>query len=855
MLDTISCAGITGQIEIANTNIKDLEGLQYFEALSYVTIKNNSNLIRIPSLQPLRICTQLKIIFNSSLTTIQAPLPDELYLIEAGYMSATVLPDLPPRLSSVKVYNMPLITLPTLPSLFLQELVVSSTNITSLPQLPSTLKYLTCTGNNNIVALPTLPSLLTFLDCSQNRLTSLPSLPTGIITLKCYYNQLTSLPLLPASLGMLQTSNNRLSGLPSLPGSLYHLDCGTNPLGHLPDLPGGLTYLACPGNSLTGLPELPATLGVLRCNGNDIKCFPFLPIGLRELTFDPADVSCLPNKPSSCWINGLSSSQSSSIAICNATNNANQCRSFPIIKGNVFFDNNQNGVKDMDEPAKANMKLNLTGGYFTYTDVNGKFEISTDTLGTYTITPTAPLYYNVVPATAIYNFNTYDTLVSKDYALQANSIKDSLAIKLTTLNWAARPGFSFPYLISYENAGTTTLSPNVIFNYDNTKLLYDSSSNAAVINNGSNLSLNIGSFVPGQQENFIAYFRVKPTIAIGDSLFAKATISDNSIITADSSKVFLRGSFDPNDKQATPELSPLQVANGTYIDYTIRFQNTGNDTAFNVVISDTLASELLANTLKVVNTSHSCKTTVKGNVVFFEFFNILLPDSNVNEIKSHGFVSFRIQPHPSVPSGATINNKASIYFDYNAPVITNTASTFIKPFVVVPVKLISFSAVPQNDNTVSLYWNTANEINSKHFIIERGPDGLLFNSITSVAAKGMASNNYSVNVADNNNGIVFYRLKMVDNDGKFSYSPIIKIDRRKNAAGFSVLTNPVKDILIINTTDRLLNNTSANIINTQGAVVKSFNVKEGSQTINIRDLPSGIYYLRTFNGNSRFMIR
>jgi uncharacterized repeat protein (TIGR01451 family) len=540
--------------------------------------------------------------------------------------------------------------------------------------------------------------------------------------------------------------------------------------------------------------------------------------------------------------------------LCNPTNNVNQCQSFPVISGYVFYDNNNNEIKEINEPYKANVKIEFSNGNIAYTTNNGYFEIGTNSLGTYTITPTAPNYYNVVPSSSTYNFTTYDTIVSKDYALQANTIKDSLAIKLTAIS-RARPGFSFPYLISYENAGTTTLSPNIVFNYDDTKLIYDSSSNAAVVNNGNNLSLSVGSFVPGQQQNFTAYFKVKPTVAIGDSLFAKATINDNTVTAADSSKVVIRGSYDPNDKQATPELSPLQVANGTYIDYTIRFQNTGNDTAFNVVISDTLASELLVNTLEMVSSSHTCKTTVKDNIVFFEFLNILLPDSNVNEIKSHGFVSFRIKPHPSVPSGETINNKAAIYFDYNAPVITNTAATFIKPFSIIPIKLISFSAVPQTDNTTTLYWNTVNEINTKHFVIEQSTDGVRFNSISNVVAKGKANNNYAATVADANNSQFYYRLKIVDNDGTFSYSPVIKIDRRKNTSGISVLTNPVKDFIIINTNDRSLNNTQCSIINTLGAVVKNFIITQGSQTIDVNELPNGVYYLRTINGSQKILIK
>jgi len=188
-------------------------------------------------------------------------------------------------------------------------------------------------------------------------------------------------------------------------------------------------------------------------------------------------------------------------------------------------------------------------------------------------------------------------------------------------------------------------------------------------------------------------------------------------------------------------------------------------------------------------------------------------------------------------------------------VITNTAGTLIKDFIVLPLKLISFSAVPQNDNTTSLYWTTANEINTRHFIIERSPDGLRFSSIRNIFAKGQANNYYNAVVTDAITGIAFYRLKIMDNDGSFVYSPLVKIDRRKNTTGFTVLSNPVKEVVIINTTDRSLHNTQASIINMQGRLVKVFALKEGNQRIDIRELPAGIYNLRTTNGTVRILIQ
>jgi uncharacterized repeat protein (TIGR01451 family) len=155
----------------------------------------------------------------------------------------------------------------------------------------------------------------------------------------------------------------------------------------------------------------------------------------------------------------------------------------------------------------------------------------------------------------------------------------------------------------------------------------------------------------------------------------------------DSSSTFdiVSTSFDPNDKQATPQLTPEQVTAGKRINYTIRFQNTGTDTAFNIVIADTLSSLLQDSTLQMIGSSKPCKVTVTGNVVFFEFLNVLLPDSGINSIGSNGYVSFSVQPKTSVNS-SSIPNTASIYFDYNVPVATNTATTLIQePNTVVPV--------------------------------------------------------------------------------------------------------------------------------------------------------------------------
>ena len=135
------------------------------------------------------------------------------------------------------------------------------------------------------------------------------------------------------------------------------------------------------------------------------------------------------------------------------------------------------------------------------------------------------------------------------------------------------------------------------------------------------------------------------------------------------------GSFDPNDKQAFPIGVDNQhfIEPNTPLDYQIRFQNTGTDTAFTVVIKDTLAVWLDPTTVRPGAASHPYTWTLSGaGILTFTFDNILLPDSNVNELKSHGFVQFYVDQVKDVPLGTLLQNRAGIYFDFNEPVITNT---------------------------------------------------------------------------------------------------------------------------------------------------------------------------------------
>ncbi len=144
-------------------------------------------------------------------------------------------------------------------------------------------------------------------------------------------------------------------------------------------------------------------------------------------------------------------------------------------------------------------------------------------------------------------------------------------------------------------------------------------------------------------------------------------------------------SYDPNIKSTTPAgLGEEHFIDSDWeLDYTIQFQNTGNDVAYQVVIKDTLSEKLDWSTLRVKGASHSFTWSLNPQrELVFVFSDINLPDSTSNEPESHGYVQYSILPLASILPGEQIENRAGIYFDFNEPIITNTVfHTIRKPVV------------------------------------------------------------------------------------------------------------------------------------------------------------------------------
>jgi uncharacterized repeat protein (TIGR01451 family)/uncharacterized repeat protein (TIGR02543 family) len=136
----------------------------------------------------------------------------------------------------------------------------------------------------------------------------------------------------------------------------------------------------------------------------------------------------------------------------------------------------------------------------------------------------------------------------------------------------------------------------------------------------------------------------------------------------------INNSFDPNDKAVAEGIGAEgYIIDGEELHYFIRFQNTGNDTAYNVIVIDTLNENLDVSTFQFLEASHSVNVSfLSNNIINFRFEDIDLVDSIHNEPMSHGFIAYKVKTKTGLAHGTEIRNTAHIYFDFNPAVATNT---------------------------------------------------------------------------------------------------------------------------------------------------------------------------------------
>ncbi|MFN3874549.1 MAG: T9SS type A sorting domain-containing protein, partial [Flavobacteriales bacterium] len=348
------------------------------------------------------------------------------------------------------------------------------------------------------------------------------------------------------------------------------------------------------------------------------------------------------------------------------------------VSGRVYVDETPDCAMAFFENKVPDCIVEVTPGpLYVTTDQSGQYSISLPP-GSYTFAEQHPVLAQSCPGDAAVAAGVPSTL----NVGCAGGVP--LDVQVAMADGFARPGFEMRYGVMVRNltpsaTGTVTLTVTLDPN-----LSYVTASPAPATVAGNTLTWTSPGFFMNQafQTRNIWIRALVPAdlSLLGATLTSTATLvtanadADLANNTAVANQV-VTGSYDPNDKAAvttTGGSAVYLIDQDEWIDYTIRFQNTGTDTAFNVIITDTLPPALDPASIQWGAASHPHLRELAGQgVLRFSFPNILLPDSGVSEPLSHGFVSFRIRPHLPLAPGTVIENTANIYFDYNPPVITD----------------------------------------------------------------------------------------------------------------------------------------------------------------------------------------
>jgi hypothetical protein len=246
-----------------------------------------------------------------------------------------------------------------------------------------------------------------------------------------------------------------------------------------------------------------------------------------------------------------------------------------------------------------------------------------------------------------------------------------------------RKNFTSDYIVEYDNLGNTSSSTNKITLTLDSGIEFVSSSIPWTGQSGQTAYWDIASISAQESSSFVVTVQVTTDTTIGETV--TNTVSINSSVTTDtdssnnscndSSEIV--GAIDPNDKLVFPSsLLPFDSP----ITYKIRFQNMGNYPAESVVVYDTISPLLDLNTLGNIKTSHEANfTIIDQNVLKWDFANINLPDVENNEPESHGYIQFQIFPNQYLDKNTSIENSATIIFDYYQITPTNTTSIVVNP--------------------------------------------------------------------------------------------------------------------------------------------------------------------------------
>jgi hypothetical protein len=427
---------------------------------------------------------------------------------------------------------------------------------------------------------------------------------------------------------------------------------------------------------------------------------------------------------------------------------------------------------------------------------NGTYTLRTRVPDTYTLTY-YEYYGNTTLATLCPNVGQYNltttanggTLSGNDFYITFPNTNDA---SVDVYVGGAAPGFNHWESVRVCNNGGTTANGTVDYQYDpvlgaptsvytynsfnygnNIATMTIASQNAT---NGT-ITFNYSNIYPGTCRTTSVYFTLPANVALGTVLTSYAIVTQtgdtNASNNVDTCSTVVVGSYDPNDKRMMNHRTGDDFDGGIYfednnLEYVVRFQNTGTAAARRVVIRDTLETNLRPETVSNFAFSHDGVAYIQnGNILVVEFNNIYLPDSTTDLEGSQGYVKFNISRTAGLAIGTSIENSAAIYFDFNSPIITNTAISTLEEAIVSVENLTNAMQVSVMPNPFDAQLTAQYELQAQSKVTVR-----LYNALGQVAVElapavqAAGGQNISLSTANLASGI--YWLQIESEQGKFT---------------------------------------------------------------------------------------
>ena len=452
-----------------------------------------------------------------------------------------------------------------------------------------------------------------------------------------------------------------------------------------------------------------------------------------------------------------------------------------IISGKVFIDENQDCAKSSAEINTRAFQLEVSGS-------RTSFEVPVLEDGNFKVY-LAPGDYklNLKSKSLIWeqcNFptsvNVQANIESKYNELLVKPIEYCADLSTNVVLSRLRRCFdnNFAYL-TIKNEGSIS-SKNTIVNVFMDDYFEKIQPSLSPTNLSGNLwTFNISEIRPGETYRINFKFTVSCTASINQEHCIKyitvneqeckgfSSLIDTSIVCEKNV-----GSFDPNDKTVlvNGKSTDFLYEKDTILEYLIRFQNTGTDTAFNIRITDKLDYNLDWTSLIALTASHDYTYSVNNQgLLEVNFKDIMLADSNISEANSHGYFKFSIKPKPGLNFGTLINNVADIYFDFNEAVRTNFAKLTLTPILktknIAGEKIIELKAIP----------NPANQV-TEIALPESWHNAVVHARVLSLDGKLVQSFDMNTNkiiLKRKNLSSGMYYLNLINKEGKRAYCKII----------------------------------------------------------------------------------